>query len=75
MVDPTLRGGGACAAYATPIMAEIVGLQSREMENGLAFVLGVVGMNILGGLFKLSEKWRQKPTLNPDKIRNIGDDE
>jgi Kef-type K+ transport system membrane component KefB len=67
-------GGGACAAYATPIAAEVLGLASRHMENGLAFILGVIGMNILGGIFRLSEKWRDRPTLDPDKIRKIGDE-
>jgi hypothetical protein len=68
-------GGGACAAYATPIAAELLGLASRHMENGLAFVLGVIGMNLLGGVFKLSERWRDRPTLDPDKIRKLGEDE
>lgn len=68
-------GGGACAAYATPIAAEFLGLASRHMENGLAFVLGVVGMNVLGGIFKLSERWRDKPTLDPGKIKKMGEGE
>lgn len=68
-------GGGACAAYATPVVAEFLALTSRHIENGLAFVLGVIGMNLLGGLFKLSERWRDKPTLDPDKIKKLGDDE
>jgi hypothetical protein len=66
-------GGGACAAYATPIAAEMLGLASRHLENGLAFVLGVIGMNILGGIFRLSERWRDRPTLDPDKIRKLGE--
>lgn len=65
-------GGGACAAYVTPIAAEFLNLTSRHMENGLAFVLGVIGMNVLGGVFKLSEQWREKPTLDPDKIKKLG---
>ena len=67
-------GGGACAAYAPPIIVELISLDNRNLENGLAFVLGVVGMNILGGLFKISEKWRDKPTLDPDKIKRMGDE-
>lgn len=66
-------GGGACAAYATPIAAEVLGLGSRHLENGLAFVLGVIGMNILGGVFTLSEQWRKRPTLDPDKIKKLGE--
>ncbi len=67
-------GGGACAAYATPVVAELLNLTSRHVENGLAFVLGVIGMNLLGGLFKLSEQWRNKPTLDPEKIKKLGDE-
>lgn len=67
-------GGGACAAYATPVAAELAGLTSRHLENGMAFVLGVIGMNILGGIFKLSERWRDRPTLDPDKIKKLGDE-
>jgi hypothetical protein len=67
-------GGGACAAYATPIAAEILGLTSRHLENGLAFILGVIGMNILGGIFRLSERWRDRPTLDPEKIKKLGDE-
>lgn len=51
------------------------GLTRRSFESGLAFVLGVVGMNILGGLFKLSERWRDKPTLDPEKIKRMGSEE
>ncbi len=67
-------GGGACAAYATPIAAEILGLASRHLENGLAFILGVIGMNVLGGIFRLSERWRDRPTLDPEKIKKLGDE-
>lgn len=68
-------GGVACAAYVTPLVAEWVGLESRNLENGLAFGLGVIGMNVLGGIFKLSERWRDRPTLDPEKIRKIGERE
>lgn len=68
-------GGGACAVYATPIVADVVSMTDRSLENGLAFVLGVCGMNVLGGLFKLSERWRDKPTLDPEKIKRMGSEE
>lgn len=68
-----LVGGIGCAAYMTPVAVETVEyyLQdvSRNLENGIAFGLGVIGMNIIAGTLKLAQRWRQRPTLN---IRDIG---
>ncbi len=66
-------GGVACAAYVTPLVAEWMDLASRNVENGLAFGLGIAGMNMLGGVFKLSERWRDNPTLDPDELRKLGE--
>lgn len=65
-------GGAACAAYVTPLAVEYLGIASRNLENGMAFGLGVVGMNILGGVFALSERWRDNPSLDPEDLKNIG---
>lgn len=63
-------GGGACAAYGTPLVVEYLGLSSRNLENGLAFVLGVVGMHILGGIFTMSDRWRRNPSIDLDSIKS-----
>jgi hypothetical protein len=67
-------GGGACAAYGTPLAVEYLGIASRNLENGLAFVLGVVGMNLLGGAMKLSDRWRKEPSLDLDALRKPRDE-
>jgi len=63
-------GGGACAGYLTPLVAEYLSIGSRNLENAMAFVLGVVGMNIVGGLFLMSDRWRENPTLDIEKIKS-----
>lgn len=68
-------GGGACAAYGTPLVVEYLGVASRNLENGLAFVLGVVGMHILGGIFTMSDRWRRNPSIDLDALKGgAGDD-
>jgi uncharacterized membrane protein YeaQ/YmgE (transglycosylase-associated protein family) len=64
-------GGAACAAYATPLAVYFFSIENRNLENALAFVMGVVGMNVLGGIFTLSERWRRAPTLDPEKIKDL----
>ena len=54
-------GGAACAAYLTPLAVEWAGLSSRNLENGLAFALGIGGMRIIGGILKLWSKFEAAP--------------
>lgn len=56
----TVLGGTACAAYLTPIALEYTGF-SGATEHALAFFLGVCGMNGVAGVFKLSQRFREKP--------------
>lgn len=56
-----LIGGAACAAYLTPLAVEWAGLSSRNLENGLAFALGIGGMRIIGGILKLWSKFEAAP--------------
>ena len=68
-----LVGGIGCAAYVTPLAVQIFEYYfddlNQNLENGMAFGLGVIGMNIIAGVLKLAQQWRQKPTLD---IRDIG---
>ena len=68
-----LIGGIGCAAYMTPIAVEVIEYYLQDvdqsLENGMAFGLGVIGMNVIAGFLKLAQQWRQKPTLD---IRDIG---
>ncbi len=53
-------GGAFCAGYVTPALAEYLSV-AGPMENALAFFLGVCGMNLVGGIFKLSDRFKQQP--------------
>lgn len=53
-------GGAICAGLLTPAAAAYLTLDGA-MENALAFFLGVCGMNFVGGLFKVSETFRNNP--------------
>lgn len=53
-------GGAICAGVFTPAVATFLSM-SGSMESALAFILGVCGMNLVGGLFKVSEAFRNKP--------------
>lgn len=77
-VVATLIGGIGCAAYVTPFAVEIAEYYledvSRNLENGMAFALGVAGMNVIAGVMKLARNWREKPTLDPRDIGRRDDD-
>jgi len=63
-------GGAACAAYITPSIAlkfDLVG----STENAVAFLLGVGGMNIIGGIFKLTAGFREKPLETVADIKRL----
>lgn len=53
-------GGSICAGVFTPAAAGFLSIDG-SMENALAFFLGVCGMNLVGGLFKLSDSFRNQP--------------
>ncbi|MBI3146476.1 MAG: peptidase M48, Ste24p [Pseudogulbenkiania sp.] len=54
--------GAVCAAYLTPLACHFLlpGLPV-EVQNGIAFLVGVTSMNIVPGLLKLSERFRDNP--------------
>lgn len=66
--------GVASAVYLTPVAVEGFDL-SRNAENGLAFGLGLFGMNLVGGVFRLSERFRAKPLETLNSIRRGHDDD
>jgi len=53
-------GGSICAGFLTPAAASALSM-TGAMENALAFFLGVCGMNLVGGLFKLSDAFKDSP--------------
>lgn len=68
--------GAASAAYMTPLIVNGMNL-SADVEHPIAFLTGLLGMNILAGLFKVSERFQQKPleTLRDIKDLKRGDDD
>jgi uncharacterized membrane protein len=59
----TVIGGTACAAYLTPLIVEYLDLGGSNVENALAFLTGVCGMNGVAGVFKISERFRANPSI------------
>lgn len=58
-------GGFGCAVYLPPVAFHYLGIvePSNDLIGGASFLLGVVGMNLLGGAVELSRRWRKDPTL------------
>ncbi|WP_150526835.1 peptidase M48 [Roseibium sediminis] len=61
--------GTACAAYGTPLVVKWLAV-SGATENGVAFLTGVVGMNILAGVFKVSERFKREPVKTFHALKN-----
>ncbi|EFO31548.1 peptidase M48, Ste24p [Roseibium sp. TrichSKD4] len=61
--------GTACAAYGTPLVVKWLSL-TGPTENGIAFITGMVGMNILAGVFKISERFKREPVKTYHAIKN-----
>ena len=64
--------GIGCAAFMTPIVVDWFSL-SLSTEYGVAFCLGVMGMNIIGGIYKVGE-WFKKEPLKFLSRKNNGSD-
>lgn len=59
--------GAASAAYLTPLVVHYLDVEAPA-EHAVAFLAGLIGMNILAGVFKLSERFKQRPL---DTIRDV----
>lgn len=54
--------GVASAAYLTPVVMHYVfSATSPQLENGVAFAIGLTAMNLIPGVIKLSDMWRRNP--------------
>jgi len=62
--------GTVCATYLTPLFLQFTTVADKA-ENGVAFLLGVFSMNLVGGIFKVSEKFRDKPIETFKKLKKI----
>lgn len=52
--------GTGCAAYVTPLVMGWMSLSGGSGENAAAFIVGVVGMNLVGALYKGGERLQQR---------------
>lgn len=66
-----LVGGTASAAYLTPLALVFFSTPTQALHGGLAFVMGIVGMNIIGGIFKVSDKFKNEPLVILNKLRGL----
>lgn len=64
--------GAASAAYITPLIVSGFDL-GHELGNAVAFLTGFLGMNVLAGVFKLSDRFQQKPLDTLRDIKNLKD--
>lgn len=61
--------GAASAAYMTPLIVNGLEL-GADFEHAIAFLTGLLGMNVLAGIFKVSERFQEKPL---ETLRDIKD--
>lgn len=51
--------GTGCAAYATPVMMGWLQLENGMAgENAAAFIVGIIGMNLVGAFYRTGERLR-----------------
>lgn len=61
--------GAATAAYLSPAVNAWLELGDQPIENGMAFLLGSLAMNIMAGLVELAQHWERRPRSLIDWIR------
>ena len=52
--------GTGCAAYVTPLVMGWMRLEGGSGENAAAFIVGIIGMNLVGALYKGGERLRDR---------------
>ena len=62
--------GGVIAGFATPLFAYFVGYDHPQLLNGLTFVVGLLGMSIAMGLYKIGQEFVKDPKGFIQKIRD-----
>jgi len=58
----SIFGGMAAANYLTPIMVELLNLNEAKLQNGLAFIVGFLGLKLVE---IISEKFLEKIDNKP----------
>ena len=52
--------GTVCSAYLTPLVVDYFHF-GPTAEHGAGFLVGLTAMNIIPGIIKLSERFKEKP--------------
>ena len=64
--------GTISAGYLTPLGLAYFHLPA-EIQNGLAFIVGLTAMNIVPGILRLSDWFRRDPSLSITGVNKPGD--
>ncbi len=65
-----LAGAGICAHYGTPVVVAVPFFNGIS-EGSVGFIVGLFGMNILAGVFGLSQRFRASPLETLELLRKI----
>lgn len=60
--------GSFCAIFLTPLAATWLGIAATNIaaHNGLAFAIGLLGLSLAEGAFKMVNRWSANPRLPKD---------
>lgn len=59
--------GAASAGYVTPLVIGALEV-GPDYEHAVAFLVGLLGMNVLAGVFKMAERFKNSPV---EFLRNV----
>lgn len=63
--------GAVTAAYIAPAVNVWLDLGGQPIENGMAFLLGSLAMNLMAGLVEMAKEWQRDPQRLVDRIANL----
>jgi hypothetical protein len=64
----SIFGGMAAANYLTPIMVELLNLNEAKLQNGLAFIVGFLGLKLVE---ILSNKFLNQVAPQPEEKKPV----
>jgi hypothetical protein len=64
----SIFGGMAAANYLTPIMIELLNLKEAKLQNGLAFIVGFLGLKLVE---ILSNKFLNQVAPQPEEKKTV----
>jgi hypothetical protein len=74
----SVLGGMFAAGYFSPLIVHYVADSMQHgpgLENAIAFLTGLVGMNFLAGIYKVSLALRENPASVIDILKGRGKDD